>query len=437
MLVVKVGDPAAGAGVTFTGFKDPVLNATGQLAFAATIAGPGISSANNTGLWTNAFAGGALTMVAQKGAVADAADGAKLLSFASVSLQGAEVLYVASLQGGAPLVTSANNRAAYAVTSASNGEVSTNLVRQVVREGQVFGSTTVRSFKLLAATSGSPGQGRAHTEGNAAFLVLLANGTQALVDGMGGSLTPFAQTGQVTGGALLPAATFKSFGPVAAPDTTYAAMISTLTSGVGGVTSANAKGIFLGIGGAFEPVARVTGVTGITGATFRAFKDPVLAPATGAVAFPATIKGLGVVTSSDDATLWWRPAGGTLTLLAREGSQPAETGAGVKWKTFASLAISGGGRGGPLFTATLLQGSGGVSKTNDAGIWAVDSAGALRLLVREGDVIGGKTVKTFTALTGVSGSPGVTRSFSNNTNQVIYRATFTDGSQAVVTVHVP
>lgn len=104
--------------------------------------------------------------------------------------------------------------------------------------------------------------------------------------------------------------------------------------------------------------------------------------------------------------------------------------------TITSLAISGGANGGPLFYATMAQGYGGVDTTNDAGLWAVDSTGALRLLVREGDIVGGKALKSFTALTGVSGSPGVTRSF-NNAGQIIYHATFLDGSTALVTVQVP
>ena len=81
------------------------------------MAGAGITSANSTALFTNAFAGGAMTLVAQKGAVADVADGATLKSFASFSLQGAEVLYTATLQAGTPLVTSANNSAAYSATA--------------------------------------------------------------------------------------------------------------------------------------------------------------------------------------------------------------------------------------------------------------------------------------------------------------------------------
>ncbi len=427
VLVVKKGDVATGA-AKFSAFKDPVLNAAGKIAFSATLTGAGITSGNKMALFTNAFDGGAMTLVAQKGATADVADGATLLSFASFSLQGAEVLYVATLQAGTPLVTGENRSAAYSVTASAT--------TKVVRTGQVFGATTVKSFKLLAAATGSPGQNRSHTEGGAAFLVLLADATQALVDGTEGTLTAFVQSAQLTGGTVLPEAKFKTFGPVAAPDTSYAAMVATLTSGVRGVTGMNAKGIFLGSGSAFEPVARITGATGIGAATFSAFNNPVLAPGTGAIAFAATIEGLGVVTSADNKTLWWQPAGGALTLLAREGAEPAETGAGVKWKAFTSLAIAGGGVGRPLFYATLLQDSGGVTAVNDAGLWAMDSTGELRLLAREGDVIGAKTLKSLTVLTAVAGSPGVTRSF-NNAGGVIYRATHTDGSQALMRVQVP
>lgn len=66
----------------------------------------------------------------------------------------------------------------------------------------------------------------------------------------------------------------------------------------------------------------------------------------------------------------------------------------------------------------------------------MDSLGTLRLIIREGGQINGKIVRSFTALTGVAGSTGVTRTF-NNSGQIIYRATFTDFSQALVTVQLP
>ncbi len=424
MLVVKVGDDAI-PGVTFTALKDPVLNADGAVAFSATLKGVGIKAASKTAIFTNAFPGGALTLVAQTGDVADTADGARLNSFASLSLQGAEVLYVAKLNGGHPVVTGANNLAAYSVTAAGT--------TQVVRTGQDFATTKVKTFSLLGVSAGSPGENRAHTEGGAAFLVLLADKTQALVDSAGGVLTPFATTGTAIGGTVLPEATFQSFGPVAAPDAAFSAVLATLTANAGGVTKTTASGIFLGDGSAFEPIARAGDATGIADVVFGAFNDPVLALGTSALAFPATLK--GAVKSSNNASLWWQPAAGPLTLFAREGDEPAETGAGVKWKAFKSLAISGGENGAPLFYATLSHGK-GVSAKNDAGLWAVDSTDTLRLIAREGDVIDGKKLKAITVLTAVPGSTGVTRSF-NNAGQIIYRATFTDASTAIVTVQLP
>ncbi len=423
-LVVKVGDEATG-GATFATLKDPVLGDTGAVAFKATLVGPGVTTGNDTVLFTNAAPGGALRLVAREGAVVD---GLNIKSIGSFSLRGAEVLYVATLAGGHPAVTEANNMAAYSVMA--------GMRRTVVRKGRLFGASPVKSFSLLAAVAGSPGQNRAHVAGSAAFLVLLADGTQALVDSAGGVLTAFAQTGGTTGSTALPGTTWKSFGPVAAPEGAFAAVAATLTPGVGGVTAANAKGIFVGNGTAFNPVARVGGPTGTGGAVFASFKDPVLAPETGAVAFRATIAGTRAVTTANDTALWWKPAGGALTRLAREGGHPEETEAGVTWLSFTSLAIAGGEYGAPIFVATLLQGKGGVKASNDTGLWAVDSNGALRLLAREGDTIEGKKLKTITALTAAPGAPGVTRSF-NNARQVIYLATFTDASQAVITVQVP
>lgn len=45
-------------------------------------------------------------------------------------------------------------------------------------------------------------------------------------------------------------------------------------------------------------------------------------------------------------------------------------------------------------------------------------------------------LKGFTVLNAVSGSPGVTRSF-NNHGRLVWRATFADGSNAIVVTQVP
>jgi hypothetical protein len=67
----------------------------------------------------------------------------------------------------------------------------------------------------------------------------------------------------------------------------------------------------------------------------------------------------------------------------------------------------------------------------------MDLSGNLRLLFQTGVTqLGGKTLKSFSLLNAVPGSVGVTRSF-NNAAQVVWLATYTDGSTAIVDTEVP
>jgi hypothetical protein len=198
------------------------------------------------------------------------------------------------------------------------------------------------------------------------------------------------------------------------------------------VPDANGEAIFKGEAANLELVALGGRPTGVGRTVFRTLGDPVLAPGANSVAFPAT---LFHQSPASDATLWWQPANDLLTLLAREGASPPGMPAEARWKTFPSLALPGGETG-PIFLATMERGTGGVDASNDKGVWAVDSLGTLRLLFREGDTISGKVLKSFTLLNAVNGSPGVTRSF-NNHGQVVWRASFTDGSSAIVVTQVP
>jgi len=49
---------------------------------------------------------------------------------------------------------------------------------------------------------------------------------------------------------------------------------------------------------------------------------------------------------------------------------------------------------------------------------------------------GSKTLRAFTVLSVVPGSPAQTRSY-NNAGQIIYRANFTDGTEAILTKTLP
>jgi hypothetical protein len=215
---------------------------------------------------------------------------------------------------------------------------------------------------------------------------------------------------------------------------------ATMKVGAGGVTKATAGGIFTAIAdfnSSLAPsalIARTGSNAGTTGGKFSTLKDPVISQ-DGDIAFAATIKG-GTVKGHATKTLWWKPAGQPLYLLAQGGKRPGlDLPATAQWKEFTNLAIAGRGRG-PIFTAKLVAGKGGITSKTDTGVWAVDYTGAVRTLFRTGDTIGGKTLKSFSLLKVTPGNTGVTRSV-NDDGQVIWLATFTDGTTAIITTEVP
>lgn len=208
----------------------------------------------------------------------------------------------------------------------------------------------------------------------------------------------------------------------------------TFQKGKAGVTKTNAgavwdfaQGTSLARGGEAAP--------GVDGATFKDFQSPVagLGPnGERTTAFAANIRG---ATTANDTGLWVS-RNGTLELLAREGSEPTGA-AGTHWKKFDSLTVIEGR--GPAFTAKLAAGSIPVEQGNDRGLWVSDSTGELRLLLREGDTVAGKTLRSFSLLQPLAGSPSQRRSWTTGdpTATLIYLATFTDATTAVVTVSIP
>ena len=178
--------------------------------------------------------------------------------------------------------------------------------------------------------------------------------------------------------------------------------------------------------------------TGTSGAGFIALKDPVFAADDGLV-FPATMKG-GTAVGLGTSTLWWKPPGKPLALLAQGGAQPGDVAVGAQFKAFTNLAVAANAvpadNRGPIFVATLVAGKGGVTAATASGVWAKDYTGATRALFRTGDAIAGKPLKKFTLLTASVGSTGVTRSF-NNIGQVVWLANFSDKTTAIIRTEIP
>ena len=81
-LLARAGSaaPGVGEGVTFTGLEVPAIASSGEIAFFAGLAGAGIDTTNNTGLWSTT--GGSLHPVVREGwAAPGTAEGTTFSSF--------------------------------------------------------------------------------------------------------------------------------------------------------------------------------------------------------------------------------------------------------------------------------------------------------------------------------------------------------------------
>ncbi len=165
-----------------------------------------------------------------------------------------------------------------------------------------------------------------------------------------------------------------------------------------------------------------------SGVRIKSLKDPV---ADGPlVAFPAMLTGSGISAANDSAVISNAPDR-TLRIVAQEGTQAPDAPTGALWRSFSSVAVPGFGHG-VMILGFMQQGPGGITAANDNGLWVADETGAFRLRIQEGTtVVGSNTVKSFTALTSVSGSPGQTHSF-NSSGDLVARVTYTTGAQALV-----
>jgi hypothetical protein len=434
----SAGDFAIPAGAVFKSFKDPVIDNGGLMAFIATIAGKGVTEANDTVVVSNGRTG-ALEVIAREGSPAPGTDGAKFKFFNGVSArisqgQSASVqpqqvggtIFTARFAGG----SSSSNMGAWWLPP---GQTSPILL--VRKGGEGFGpGEKIKNFILLQALSGSPGHGRGQIDADKALLqVTLSSGKQAQVLATPGILESFTQTGDTFGESSV---WIRMSQPSSGNFGQNLSVLGTFGSSSAGSNSRPGVGILKSTdsGATWTLLAGAGQSAGGNDSIWIDLGFPVTSADGRRVAFLGKAK---EATRSSFGGIWWTPEGESLTLLAREGEQAAECATGEKWLAFRSLALPGGATG-PLFIAKMRSLRDRAPRgRNDTGVWGVDRAGSLRLLFREGTTsIGGKTVRTFNVLKEVNGSPGVTRSF-NSRGQVAWQATFTDGTTGVVVTQVP
>jgi hypothetical protein len=294
---------------------------------------------------------------------------------------------------------------------------------------------TLKSFTALNSVTGSPGHGRYDPYvGTVDVLLTTTTGVTAIASASAdGSLHLTQRSGVTdTGGRSV-----KSIGIPSSPgqDQLASAMATFLPNPALDLTTANSRTIFDFQGGS---ILAQTGLAapGAGTAKFLSFQHPVAGIGVGGeriTAFGATLAG---ATLDRDTGIWVHSANGGLALVAREGFEPPDAPR-TKWTSFNSLSVLEGR--GPIFTARLLQVAPTVTAANDRGLWATDSSGALRLLVRTGDMIDGHKLLSFALLGAVSGSPGQRRAWTSGdaSAHVVYQAAFTDGTSAIVNTLVP
>jgi hypothetical protein len=432
------GEFAIPAGAVFKSFKDPVVDSDGLVAFIATMAGKGISEANDTVIVSNGRTG-TLDVIAREGSPAPGTNGARYRFFNGLSIrnsQGQRVPNQPQPPGGTIFTArftgapSNKNMGAWWLPPGQAGAML--LVRQ---GGEGFApGETIKNFILLQSLRGSPGQGRGQIDADKALLqVTLSSGKQAQVLATPGELENFTQTGDTLGeGSVWIRMSQPSSGNIGQ----NLSVLGTFRSTSSGANSYAGRGILRSTdsGHTWTLLAGVGQAAGGADSIWIDMGFPVNSPTGASVAFPGKARGPALLPSTG---IWWVPEGGGLKLVAREGTQATECATGEKWLAFKSLALPGGATG-PLFVAKMRALRDRAPRGSyDMGVWGMDRAGSLRLLFREGTTdIGGKTVKTFNVLQEANGSQGVTRSF-NIQGQVAWQATFTDGTTGIVVTQVP
>jgi hypothetical protein len=449
VLLVKKGDSAPGTdGAAFVSFKDPLFNEAGRVAFVATISGAGVTGENNRGLWTNAFGAdpSVFQLLARTGGPVPGVSRALWMNFQSVTLTSGELNLVGTMMDGAnwglpgpDWVRPAN---ALVLCRYSAGAPSGDLL---LRNGQSLTVDGVRAtltnFVTLANVNGSPGQRRQPLNGGVHVKAMLADGRACLLNNIGAA--GLSQVEAVTGDTLTneisqPAGTLASLGIAA--DATGGAWGSVFKAALkgAGTNGADNAALVAASSDGLSILARKgdeVDAARAPGALIKAYPfDPVAVD--GGFACVVSLSGTGVLKSNDTGLLW--RGNGFSGLLAREGDSAPGAG-GARYGRFVSLALPEGATG-PIFVASLLSPktgvTGRVTARNNFGLWAADTSGVARLLLRKGDLLDGKKVAGFTVLPMVPGSPAQARSY-NDAGDIVAKVNFTDGSQSIVRIRVP
>lgn len=423
-LVAREGSaaPGAGADVTFSYIRDFSFDAQGQSVIRAQIAGVGVSNTNDFGIWFGPPANVAL--LARNGEQAPGMAAGVTWNTGFPRTNGAGVsVFKASLAG--PGITTANG---FGLWIGSPGAV-TLLVRSGdpapgTPAGVIFSGPD--NYRINAAgqtvfRSGLSGPGVddgnnfglwSGTPGNVVLLAREGDAAPGLGDGVIYSNVDLSPGINRAGQSAFHAA-------VTGP----------------GITGINMQGLWVGAPGSVTLRAR-TGDAAPGVAPDRPFTRLYTGAinAGGQIAFSATVSGV----ASEDSGLWLAGPD-SLTKIVYESDAAPGAGAGVRFGDAEVQPYALNDAGHVVFL-NYLTGT-DVTTANDGSLWFSDGVGTLSLIVREGSafqVAPGDT-RTISALSFVGGSgdeDGAGSGFTDS-DQIAFRATFTNGTSGIFLATVP
>lgn len=424
-----------------------VICKLGQPSGDAVLATLALSAANNISARNNVvlvrgLASGSPHVAARIGTPnAALPNGVTIKSFGTIDGNGSGIFFNATLQG--TNVTSLNAKALCVATKDGS-------VKVLARVGAVVNGRTIATIGTLVGNAGTLSEGRWRVDETTCGVRLTFAGAakeQALFAIPDTALTPddwtlLGQTGVVSNIAALNGARITSLGLPGFGQGPSASFLANLAITPGGPTAANRIALLKGTLGfnpivlarTGDPIAIDANGAPLTGTRIASLSDPI-AGAGGQVAFTVNMVRPGGLVSRG---IMYREAAQTPTLLANVG---ALAPGGGRWSALGALALPDGADGGPVFLGTLaVNATAGVTTKNNAGLWAMDSAGTLRLVLRTNQSVtvgaNTKTLRSFTGLLAAPGSIGAASSY-NNAGRIAVLANFTDGTRALLTVEIP
>lgn len=397
-------DPAAGlAGVLHLGFNRTAIGNPGRVGFLGTLTGSGVVPENASSLWRE-LPGAGPALVAREGNAVPDDPPAVYSVFRNIWFrEDGAVTFDVTLAGAG--ITTANDRAFFHKAPDIAGHAAPNALRQIARDGAAFDGVpgTQISTWALPAYSGSvlAMQGRLAAGGDVTTLndTFLA---QRTLDAAGASEWEIiAREGAATGVGSLPAATvFADIRPRAA--LSYGSLVFSATLRSGGVTSLNNIALFARTAEGLAMQARASQNVSVPGtpSVLRNFLAESVS-ATQGTAFLASLRGAdGVLPPAETANALFRlPSGGSPVCIVRQGQSAGSAG-----EVFADINNPHLAGSGDIFFGAVLSGP-AVTAANDLSFWRARPDGTLEMLAREGDAAPGLPGVLIGTLTSVAAGP--------------------------------